>query len=262
MKTSKRQFGLTLIEILVVVSIIAILVGFGVPAVRALRSSFESESATRTMVEAALGSARALAISRGTDVGIRFQKQFNGSDVNEPQSNDPLTANQYMIFVIHDEEATGYARGFRALDGHKPIRLPDRYGVMDLWTRVGNTATRIADDSHINNDEALVDTTTFTIVFSKEGRLLYQPVLVRQLDDPVLKFQLDAKDVPPYSPGGALGEPGRDRLYVYDRAALNTAFTRDPQNVRVWSEYLQRISDSPLYVSPYTGRLLTAGDKL
>jgi Tfp pilus assembly protein FimT len=57
-----RAKGLTLIEMTLVIATIALLVGFGVPAVRVLIHSFQSESGTRSMIGAALSSARAMAV--------------------------------------------------------------------------------------------------------------------------------------------------------------------------------------------------------
>ena len=61
MKGYSKQSGLTLTELVVVIATMAILVVFGLPAVRALLGSFESQSGTESMIGAALASARAIA---------------------------------------------------------------------------------------------------------------------------------------------------------------------------------------------------------
>ena len=59
MKTKSKQSGLTLPEMVVVIATIALLVGFGLPAIRSLLNSFESQSGAKTMISASLASARA-----------------------------------------------------------------------------------------------------------------------------------------------------------------------------------------------------------
>ncbi len=111
----------------VVIAIIAVLVGVGLPAVRMVQSSFESGSGAKSMIIAALASARALAAKNQRYTGIRFQQAYN-RDAADP--NDPLTAPQYMVFIIHDSSIL--ASAFRVVQGTKPIRLPDSIGVTDL----------------------------------------------------------------------------------------------------------------------------------
>jgi len=134
MARNRKHLGMTLIEITVVVAIIATLVGFGAPAVRALLKSFQSESATRAMVQSALDTARTLAMANQRPIGVRFQKAY---DWTLPADQQPT--GQYMIFVTHMPLPTeiGYAREFHALMGHKPIPLPSQYLVTDLMITPG-----------------------------------------------------------------------------------------------------------------------------
>ena len=53
MKINKRQSGVTFMEMTVVVAVVALLVGVSIPAVRALRGSFESEGGTKAMINSA-----------------------------------------------------------------------------------------------------------------------------------------------------------------------------------------------------------------
>ena len=57
-----KKSGLTLIEMTLVIATIALLAGFGLPALRSLVHSFESQSGTRSMISAALSSARSMAV--------------------------------------------------------------------------------------------------------------------------------------------------------------------------------------------------------
>ena len=60
---ARRTTGLTLIEMTLVVATMALLMGFAVPAVRSLMTSFQTQSGVKSMIEAALSSARARARS-------------------------------------------------------------------------------------------------------------------------------------------------------------------------------------------------------
>ena len=90
---------------IVVVGGISLLVFFAMPAVRMLSRSFESESGTRSMIQSALSSARAIAAKEQRYAGIRFQVR------QDP--NTPFEGRQYMIFIIHDYDETNLENGFR-----------------------------------------------------------------------------------------------------------------------------------------------------
>ena len=155
MKAKFKQSGLTLTEMTVVVASIVLLAAIALPAVRAFLNSFETESGAKTMISAALSSARAIALKERHSAGIRFQQDISG--------------NQYMIFIIHDSDpepdGTGLAYGFRAVEGLQPIKLPDSVGVMDMRLRT-NPDPKYADDVPIDKDtqidqpSELRDTTT------------------------------------------------------------------------------------------------------
>ena len=107
---------MTLIEMTLVVATIALLVGFALPAVRSMMGSFHSEGGAKSMVEAALSSARAMAVSHQRYVGVRFQKQCIAKDPARPLER-LMEAPQYMIFIMHDKDQTGLGSGFRAIEG-------------------------------------------------------------------------------------------------------------------------------------------------
>ena len=79
MKTKSRQSGITLTEMTLVVASISLLAVFGVPAVRTFLKSFESVGGTRSMIGAALSSARAIAAKEQRYVGIGFQQDLKGN---------------------------------------------------------------------------------------------------------------------------------------------------------------------------------------
>jgi hypothetical protein len=276
--------GLTLTELAVVIAVMALLAGLALPAARMVMASFESGDGARSMISAALASARALAAAKDSYVGIRFQKAYN-PDAVDPLN--PLTAPQYMIFIVKDADpepnGTGLANGFRAIEGCKPIKLPDSIGVMDLTLvnrRVSGTAILFADepidtDAEIDAPEELRDTTTFSVIFSPSGKLLIQEVRVRNRhgipdtagragdisSDDVFnkKAQVDAgmamfyQDDAAYLPMGLGPEYSRNRFVIYDR----DKFARAYKAGKAWSDYLAALATETIYLNPYMGTIIS-----
>ena len=258
MRAEPRQCGLTLTEMTVVVAIVAMLVVFGLPAIRALLSSFETQGGTKAMISAALASARAIAAKERHYAGIRFQNRYR-------EDNKGC---QYMIFIIHDPDphGTDLANGFRAVKGINPIKLPDNVGVMDL--KLGSTAQDIDSYDEIDDDWELTDTTTFSIVFSPSGKLVIHDVQVRNKDgkpkgnnsseddifntrsnvtnlsNPVGMFIQDDYDFL-----GLTKEPSRNEFIIYDRAD----FDKLNRNRR-YDDYLRHLE--VIHINPYTGTMI------
>ncbi len=243
MRAEARQCGLTLTEMTVVVAIVAMLVVFGLPAVRALLNSFETQGGARAMINAALASARAIAAKEHHYAGIRFQKAYH--------REGPLEAAQYMIFIVHDPDRTNLANGFRAVEGINPIKLPDNVGVMDL--KLGSTAQDIDWYDEIDDDWELTDTTTFSIVFSPSGKLVIHDVratrnsskddifnTVSKINNGIGMFVQDE---------GADQEPSRRSFRIYDRAD----FDKLNRNRR-YDDYLRHLED--IHINPYTGTMI------
>jgi type II secretory pathway pseudopilin PulG len=188
MRLRSKQSGLTLTEMTVVVASIAILVAIGVPAVRAFFRSFETEAGAKNTISATLSSARAMAAQKQQYVGIRFQQDLSG--------------NQYIVFIVHDFAKTGLNPGFRAVEGLKPVKLPDSVGVMDLTVRTNHgTSSAAAEDTGCESiktdylddtnplnlgpdgkNKYVTDTRSFSIVFSSSGKLVIHDVRARNRD--------------------------------------------------------------------------------
>jgi len=269
MKSKSRQSGVTLTEMTVVVAVIALLVTFGLPAIRTFHSSFESGAGVRAMISAGLASARAIAAREQHYAGIRFQQDLGGR--------------QYMIFIIQDPGVGAWY--FRAVDGLKPIRLPENLGVMDFAIVRGrniinpvnpNQEIRLDDpslsdaekDNAIEEDNALRDTTTFSIVFAPNGRLVTHGVRVRNrhgatddassddifntitnVDSGTGMFYQDDYFTDPTNFG--LGpEPSRRAFVIYDKKRLDNV----NQSSR-WSDYLVELV--PIYINAYTGTMIS-----
>ena len=275
MKAKSRQSGLTLTEMVVVVATIALLVGLGVPAVRTFLSSFESRSGARSMISAALASARAIAAKEQRYAGIRFQKD--------------LDDNQYMVYIVHDPEIGAYF--FRAAEGLKPIKLPESIGAMDLRIRTSSNEDNSANipievigndtlsNSNIDNIWELRDTTSFSIVFSPSGKLIRHDVRIRnrngykdsssdtrksdddvfnklqEVDDEIGMFYQD--DYSGTLNGTNLGlgkEPSRRSFIIYDRVKFKQAYEKG----RAYSDYLVKLIPDAIYINPYTGTIISA----
>jgi hypothetical protein len=137
------------------------------------------------MISAALASARAIAAKEQRYAGVRFQRDLSGS--------------QYMVFIVQDPKIMAY--GFRAIEGVKPIKLPDSIIVMDLTIvtnrneqnpvnpqqeiRIDDPLLLLNDaqrNSLINDPNELSDTTTFSIIFSPSGKLVIHGIRVRNRD--------------------------------------------------------------------------------
>ncbi|MBN2272349.1 MAG: prepilin-type N-terminal cleavage/methylation domain-containing protein [Sedimentisphaerales bacterium] len=282
-----RQSGLSLTEMAVVVAVMALLAGLALPAVRMIMESFESGDSAASMISSALASARALAAKEGNYVGVRFQMAYNYGS-SDPLN--PLKASQYMILIEHDADAapvgTGLANGFRAVEGHKPVKLPDSIGVMDLTlvsrSLAGSIITFTEDvidtDAEISSQEQLRDTTTFSIIFSPSGKLVTHEVRVRnrngrrnteatqsaddvfntdvQVTNPTAPFGMfHQDDYPKDGPAGIGPELSRNRFLIYNKAELKSTFEAGA----AWSSYLARLAlaGETSYINPNTGTIIT-----
>jgi prepilin-type N-terminal cleavage/methylation domain-containing protein len=253
-----RSSGLTLTEMIVVVSIVAVLTVLGVPAIRAFISSLESGSSARAMISASLASARAIAAKEQHYAGIRFQNKYQQDG----------KGCQYMIFIVHDQPNTKLANGFRAVEGLEPIKLPDSVGVMDL--RI-NPNVEITSNSQIDTPAEVNDTTTFSIVFSPSGKLVIHDVRVRNRDGKIESTEtttVSQDDIfntktkvnggigmfyqDDYPSDGFDKEPSRYSFVIYDK----TVFEKVDKDRR-YDDYLKELAAKEvIYINPYTGTMI------
>ena len=265
--------GLTLMEMTVVIAVMALLAVFGLPAIRALVNSFESEGGAKAMISASLASGRAIAAKEHHYAGIRFQKLY---DPNDP---DLLNAPQYMVFIIHDQPNTDLANGFRAVKGINPIKLPDSLGVMDLRIRTSLDESNSSDEpieagsdsesnDNIDDPNELRDTTAFSIIFSPSGKLLLHDVRVSNRNgerknsnsskDDIFNTKDNVTDAlnpvgmfiqDDYAELGLGKEPSRRSFVIYDKSEFNKV-----DKSKRYSDYLKYLE--VIYINPYTGTMI------
>ncbi len=279
MNTKRKQSGITLMEMTVVVAVVALLTVLGLPAISAFFDSLASSGPTKAMISAALSSARAIAVKERHYAGIRFQKAY------EP--NNALEAPQYMVFIVHDFDKTGLADGFRAVEGLEPIKLPEAVGVMDLMVREKHAPTEagalVATDRPIEVDDLddtdpanlvdgttnrnVTDTTGFSLIFSPSGKLVIHYVRVRNRDgDFRPETPADSEDdifnspenIASYNTGmfvhddyaehGLGREPSRNSFVMYDKAKFNV------MDKTARFDYLQNLDK--IYINPYVGTII------
>ena len=263
---------------MVVIATISLLVAFGLPAVRVFLRSFESRGGGRSMISAALSSARAIAAKEQHYAGIRFQQDLAGI--------------QYMVFIVHDFERTGLNPGFRAVEGLKPIKLPDSLGVMDLMVRINHgthwtdaqdlreqpLSVNYLDDTNPRNlgpdqkNRFITDTSSFSIVFSPSGKLIMRDVRVRNRDgiyqpnnalsnkvsmdgifnspDNITNYGMGIFIQDDYAELGLGAELGRNRFVIYDKIRFDKL---DPMERLNYLTNLELI-----YINPYTGTIISA----
>ena len=252
----RTHSGLTLMEMTVVIATIAVLGALGLPAMRTLLDSLESQGSAKTIINGALASARAIAAKEQRYAGVRFQKIYD-------PNNSLKDTSQYMIFIVYNiRTKTTLADGFfHAAEGLQPIKLPDSAGVMDLMIDEDKT---IDSTGEINNNKNFRDTTSFSIIFSPSGKLAIHNVQIRNKDgldndnsnDDIFNTETNVENngigmfIQDDSTDGSLDkEPSRNKFIIYDR----TKFKRLEAGNR-WSGYLEDLV--PIYINPYTGTMI------
>jgi prepilin-type N-terminal cleavage/methylation domain-containing protein len=250
--------GFTLTEMVVAISVVAIVSAIMIPAIYAAREGFTSSGAD-TLISAALSSAKAIAAKEQKYAGVRFQCVPDPERPGEP-------GDQYIIFIIQDPSLQNISVScFRAARGVAPLKLPVNQGVMDLTVN----GAAIAGDTNIDEVKELWDTTSFSIVFSPSGRLVTHDVQVWNKDgkpagndtsgDTIFNTQHNvdvAKTAMFYQDDNAAGglamESSRISLLIYDKRDLK----KQPTTAR-YSGYLGRLAvDERLYINPYTGTII------
>lgn len=269
MRPAWRRAGFSLTEMLVVVSIMVILMGIAIPTAIEIQKSFESSDGVIHVIEAALGTARAMALRDSTYVGIRFQEDRQG--------------NPYMVLIRYKADNAGVADEFIAVPNRKPIRLPGNTMLIDTMKRTnttdahdptdepivktlpnGSVNLNLSDES-INTEPEMRDVTTFVVLFDRQGRLISRNVHVRNSDgydetndtslDKVFNTQANVESdyallyQDDYPAMGLGEEPSRNTFYLVSRNEFAKVNRLDR-----YEDYLRY--QTPLYVNTYSGEII------
>jgi hypothetical protein len=267
----RTKSGLSLMEEVVVVAAIALLIVFGIPAIRALYRSLEAEGGAHAMISGALSTARAIAAKEQRYAGIRFQNRY------QPDGRGC----QYMIFIVYEEpkKMGNLGNGFRAVDGYEPIKLPESVNVIDMMIRNDNVNPDCASagDRDIGENDlddtilerTMTDTGAFSIIFSPAGRLVIHDVRTRnrngdyQPSTPALSGYDDIFNSlvnitnnntgmfvqDDYADLGLGGEKSRQSFVIYDREEFKNLTDRTQR----W-DYLRILKR--IFINPYTGTMI------
>ena len=276
MRRKNEQSGLTLTEMVVVIATIALLTTLGLPAIRALLGSFESSSGTMDMISAALSGARAIAAREHRYAGIRFQQDSAGS--------------QYMIYIVHDPEKTGLSPGFRAVQGLKPMKLPQSSRVADLMVRVNHdpnpagaqdSRDTLLQVSHLDDMNSqnlgtdgkniyVKDTSCFSIIFSPNGKLIVHEVRLRNREgiyqpDNSIPAKMSMDDI--FNSPENIVNLGIGMFIQDDYAQMGLGAESGRNRIIIYDgsqfdkldaqgkfDYLNSLE--PVYINPYTGTII------
>lgn len=260
----KTKSGLTLTEMAVVIAVMALLFGLGLPAVRVFLDSFESRSAGMNMISAALSSARAIAAKEQRYAGLRFQRDRSGRT--------------YMIFIVNSPITIQTRRApfqlypmpyrYLAIKGIQPMKLPDILGIFggDLDVNADTFITN--DDFYDENKNIEVQKikylSTFTILFSPQGKLVRKYYMVLPNED-----TSDGEYDPLYAgdvfSGQTLPESGlpleADDYHIgSSRLSMNSLYIfdqREFENVEPQFRYDKLVANlHPFYINPYLGTII------
>jgi prepilin-type N-terminal cleavage/methylation domain-containing protein len=242
----KKNQAMTLTELLVVMSVMVILLAIAAPVAKKLAQSLGESTGTRSIIGAAMANARAIAVRDQKYTGVRFQQDSSGK--------------QYLILIVHDPNATNLANGFRAIQGKKPMALPDNVGVIATGTYSDTTA---AGFIALDNTAGMTNATTFSVTFSPAGKFVTHPVRVRNKDgktnndtsnDKVFNTQNNVSNgiamfvQDDYLPQ-LYEENSVPSFIIYEKKE----FDKVAVNKR-WSGYLSKLDME--FVNPYTGELV------
>ncbi len=255
------------------VGIVGALMYFGLPAAKQLFNTLETPSGTKALIGSALASARAIAAREQNYVGIRFQHACYRDPQGDIQpEKSPLKTPQYMIFIKHNPMQSNDQDTFTVIEGIEPIKLPENIGVMDLiLTPSENQLEPINTNGEIDDDVELLDTTTFSIVFTPAGSLVMLEVLARNRDgltsgstqtseDDIINTWRQVKndcarfwqDNDSFNDQELIQEPSRRSFVIYDRSILRSLLPD-----KRFSMYLEDLRDRKMiYINPYTGTFI------
>lgn len=144
---NKNILGFTLTEMLVAMAIMVILMAAAVPTIKKLREAMEQSTGVKSIIDAALSNARAIAVREQKYAGVRFQLH---------------EGRQYLMLIINDPNGTGLVNGFRMVDGRKSVMLPDGVAII---------SEKYKKDSDLKTPAKFVEASLVSIIFTPAGKL-------------------------------------------------------------------------------------------
>ncbi|MCK4628347.1 MAG: prepilin-type N-terminal cleavage/methylation domain-containing protein [Sedimentisphaerales bacterium] len=177
MDGKKRQSGFTLVEMLVVVSIVAVLAALVLPNTMGIIRSHRA-AATKNLIKNAMAQAKAHAAVTQKYAGVRFQF-----------TKDQWQNNRQYLVLIENEPgivlglSSQYQKRFITVRNAKAAALPVGMGVIsirDFEEALFNLGGVVPDDNTIDGIKGI---TTFSIIFSPTGQLVSKDVCLVPRDD-------------------------------------------------------------------------------
>ncbi len=156
-REAHSRFGFTLIELIVVISVIGAAMALAVPSMMALFSSGADKQAYN-LLTAQMTAARAVAIENGEYAGVHVQMS---------SETDPYDRNCYSTVV----EKVSTSDSFTPAANFYPEAMPGKMAFGQINSRFVSGSSYISGQF---DGSSLDDFTTFTIVFASDGRLTRQ----------------------------------------------------------------------------------------
>ncbi|MBI9017393.1 MAG: prepilin-type N-terminal cleavage/methylation domain-containing protein [Phycisphaerae bacterium] len=287
MMKNNRKSGFTLVELLVVVSIIAIMVAIALPTLPGMIRS-QKMSSSQTAIKAILANAQVRAATSQKYAGVRFQASPQGRFYavhleQATQTNRDIDGNGSVDIDFYYIGSGGWESFLPMVPvpNSKPIALPEGMAMMSI--DIDNST--IPDDMLINYDQSapqfycLENFETFTIVFSPSGQIVTKKVgvLWRNDNDAIFGPAIDTitadgqKSVRLLSYDNFLMVPSNVNnnenepwcwpedsttgLYLYEKDAL-TETDPDLRYTDIISQHKSNLSVQQMVFNVYTGAVI------
>jgi prepilin-type N-terminal cleavage/methylation domain-containing protein len=250
-RPARSPHAFTLIEVMVVISIIVILLAVSIPTIKALTTGSREAQAVN-LIRSYLVNARSIAMSQHRMVGVVFFEE-NPTNHNLADSPPANTAQTAMQLIMEDPNQTSYSNGNTGFIYYSRDRQYLPRGVQ--------VATLNDDPTKIVNtgDESASSTSKIArcILFDDQGQMVLRSHLARPLSS--------GTDVGGYprlyldwnlSPAGTNNSQGVSSpgLIVFDMQEYQAQNFTTSQSTQK-SQWLKQHADV-LVVNPYTGSLI------